>query len=841
MKITLDGHWKVIGFSPDGKTLELDGLVPGCVHTDLLKAGILPDLFWRDNAVQARWVETWNWAYEREFDVPAAAPDATLDFEGLDTYCTVCLNDQVVGRADNMFLSHSFPARGLKKGVNTIRLIFQSPITQTNGLPKRGAAFTAERLYTRRLQCTYSWDWVDRFVTMGCFRSACLHIPESREIADLRMETRAVDSLGAQLYCCVSFSGEATDVFCRLTLDAPDGMQVLSKRRRVVEATMTEWLDVENPRLWWPNGYGEQPLYRLTAQLETEAGEPLDSRSMAVGIRTLRIVQHRDKPGSVSFARCQQIKNGPHVSGKRAFWDRNREDEFSSFTLLVNNVPIFCKGANWVPCEPFPSHESQEKIGRLLEMTRQANANMVRVWGGGLFEQDFFYDECDRLGLLVTQDFLMACGSYPEDDPDFLSQLRLEAEHACRRLRNHPCLAWWSGDNENGMGADEDMVDYGGRRAAMRTIGPVIERLDPNRPFLPSSPYKGRPFGSITCGTTHNTNYLGEWFSYIRQHEMMDYRVYFENYLSRFCAEEPCMGFDRPSSLRRFMTEEDIYGENDSMLRFHTKNNPSEVFREFQIYDYLCAITDKLFGPGACPEDRILKRQYVQYEWIRITMEQYRREKWFSSGLLYWMLNDIWPANGWAVVDYYVRPKAAWYALRRTCARVIATIGKGEGETVRLSVCVDGRAAAAGTARIFLQPFNSPNPLWEKTVDYRVEANSSQVVLEDTPPVAGPDVLLMAEIKGDDYYDRTWLFEHRPQDCHFPDTSPQVIATEESAITLQASQYVHAVELDGDCLFEDNFFSMLPGEKRTIHYQREGDGTIWVRALNSSQPSTIIS
>ena len=506
----------------------------------------------------------------------------------------------------------------------------------------------------------------------------------------------------------------------------------------------------------------------------------------------------------------------------------------------MNGVPIFCKGANWVPCEPFPSQETPEKISRLLEMTKQANANMVRVWGGGLFEQDCFYDECDRLGVLVTQDFLMACGSYPEDDPDFLHQLRLEAEHACRRLRNHACLVWWSGDNENGMGADEDMVNYGGRRAAMRTIAPVIESLDPNRPFLPSSPYKGRPFGSITCGTTHNTNYIGAWFSYIRNHDMKDYRVYFENYLSRFCAEGPVMGFDRPSSLRRNMTEEDIYGEDEGIMRFHTKNNPSGIFREFQIYDYLCAIADKLLGPGACAQDRVLKRQYVQYEWIRITMEQYRREKWFSSGMIYWMLDDIWPANGWAIVDYYVRPKAAWYALRRTCARVIASIGKGDGEVVRLSVCVDGRAPATGKARLFLQPFDSPTPLWVREADYQVEANSSQVVLEVTPPPAGAEAILMAEIAGEDYHDRAWLFESRPQDCRFPGVAPQVVAADESSITLLATQYVHAVELDGDCFFEDNFFSMLPGESRTIRYRREGEGAISLRALNSSQPSTII-
>ena len=205
-------------------------------------------------------------------------------------------------------------------------------------------------------------------------------------------------------------------------------------------------------------------------------------------------------------------------------------------------MPIFCKGANWVPCEPFPSEETPEKIERLLSMAQKAHMNMIRVWGGGIFEQDAFYETCDRLGLMVTQDFLMACGRYPEWSDDFLAHLRMEARHAALRLRSHACLVWWTGDNENGMDGDEDMVDYGGRRSALRAIGPVLEQLDPNRPFLPSSPDGGRPYGSITRGTTHNTNDIGEWFSYIRHHDMQDYRTYFDGYLSRFCAEEPVMG-----------------------------------------------------------------------------------------------------------------------------------------------------------------------------------------------------------------------------------------------------------------------------------------------------------
>lgn len=838
MKISLNGIWRGEGFGSDGKTLTFEGSVPGCVHADLLKNGTLEDPFWRDNAQKCRWIENWNWAYERTFESDEAWTDAWIEFEGLDTYCQVYLNGLEIGRADDMFIPHAFPAKGLRQGTNTLRVVFLSPIAMTNGLPPRSGAFTTERMYTRRLQCTYFWDWVDRFVTMGLYRSVWLRRVEHREVADLRCETRAIDDFGALLNMHVDFLGEGDDAFCHMSLQNPQGETVWSKCRRIVEDGISEMIDVEKPLLWWPNGYGDQPLYRLTVEIE-QGCEKIDARSILVGIRTARIFQKRDLPGTENFEKCLKLKQSPHVSGDNAFWDRNEPEEFSSFVLVVNSTAIFCKGANWVPCEPFPSEETPEKIQQLLHMAKDAHMNMIRVWGGGLFEQDSFYETCDRLGLMVTQDFLMACGSYPEWDDDFLDHLRREAEHAAKRLRSHACLVWWTGDNENGMNGDEDMRDYGGRRSALRAIGPVLERMDPNRPFLPSSPYGGRPYGSITKGTTHNTNYIGEWFSYIRFNDMLNYREYFDGYLSRFCAEEPIMGMPSASSLKRFLSEEDIYGEDESMLRFHTKNNPAEAFREFQIYDYLCAISEKLLGKALCAEDKIMKRQYVQYEWIRITMELYRREKGFSSGLIYWMLNDCWPASGWAIIDYYARPKAAWYGFRRTAAPVVAAIDFANGK-YRLHVCCDGQKAVSGSARLFLQPFDRAEPLREVKTDFHMDANACGVVLEAELPAADAHSLLMAEISGDGFFDRTWFFEVRPQDCAFPGEAPEVVAQTDDSITLRARRYVHAVSLDGEAWFEDNFFSMLPGEERTIHFSREGEGPIVLRALHSADASVIL-
>ena len=838
MKLLLDGVWQGTGFGPEGETFSFEAAVPGCVHTDMLRCGKIPDPYWRDQAQCARWIENWNWSFERTFVVEQVPTAAQLCFEGLDTYCRIYLNGIEIGRAENMFIPHTFPARGLKAGENTLRVVFLSPIAATRGLPERPAAFTAERLYTRRLQCTYSWDWVERFVTMGIYRSAYRFWAEHCVIDDLRCETRVVDDFGALLFCHVEFRHMSDADFCRITLTDPDGNVVFQKRRRIVEDGLSEMIDVPQPQLWWPNGYGDQPLYRLCARVETAEGAVLAERTLNMGIRTVRILQAPDLPGSPEAQKCQALQKGAHVSDKNARWDQNREGDFAGFTLIVNGVKIFCKGANWVPCEPFPSAETPQKIRALLRQLQLAHGNMVRIWGGGLFEQDAFYDACDELGLMVTQDFLMACGHYPEWEDGFLRQLTVEARYAARRLRNHPCLVWWSGDNENAMDADEDMADYHGRRSALRAIGPVLEEMDPNRPFLPSSPYGGRPYGSITRGTTHNTNYMGEKFSYIRFHDMRDYRAYFSEYLSRFCAEEPCMGMPSVCSMRRFLAEDDIFGPDDSMLRFHTKNNPSPEFQEFEVFDYTVAAAEKLLGADKCPEDRVMKLQYIQYEWIRITMELYRRNKWFSSGLIYWMLNDCWPASGCAILDYYARPKAAWYGFRRAAQPVIASIDFTNGQ-YHLYVCNDGRKPCDGVARLFLQPFDKVEPTRELCAEFHVRANESAPVLSAALPATRKGEILLAEIQGPGFRDRAYFFENRPCDCQFPGVPPAVKQVSSDSITLRASAYVHAVSLDGEMVFEDNFFSLLPGETRTIHFSGAGE-EIRMRVLHSAAPDIAI-
>ena len=298
------------------------------------------------------------------------------------------------------------------------------------------------------------------------------------------------------------------------------------------------------------------------------------------------------------------------------------------------------------------------------------------------------------------------------------------------------------------------------------------------------------------------------------------------------------MGMPSASSLRRFMTDEDIFGPDETMMRFHTKNNPSEAFKVFQIYDYIPAIAEKLLGGWKSAGDRLMKLQYIQYEWIRMTMELYRRNKWFSSGMVYWMLNDCWPANGWAIIDYYARPKAAWYGFRRAAQPVIASIDKRDGQ-YHLYVCSDGQAAKRGTARLFIQPFDRDQPRCEVRAEFSVRANESVKVISAELSEAAEGEILLAEIEGEDFRDRTCFFEKRPQDCGFPGELPAVEAVSADSVTLRAGKYVHAVSLDGEAEFDDNFFSLLPGERRTVRISG-AKGSVTMRVLNSDAPECVI-
>ena len=782
MKIDLCGNWNI----QDDTGVSYSGTVPGCVHTDLFTR---EDMFFEKNSEKCRFIEKHDWKYERTFTVKEMHANPVLVFEGLDTYCDIYLNQQKVGTAENMFIPHRFLVDGiLREGENHLTVQFYSPIRMVEGKEDLPGAFTRERMHTRRMQCTYGWDWVDRFVTCGIYRPVYI--------------TVNIDQYSAQIKVVEHFKNYAQGSIVRTEIIAPWGEVLHCREHYCEEDESIFYFDIESPQLWYPRPYGDQPLYTLKVTVQ---GNELREK---FGIRTVKLLQLKDKDKK-DIQKCKQLQKTE--SGD--YYDQN--EEYSGFITIINGVKIFCTGANWVPCEPFPSAETDEKITKILEKAVNAGINMIRVWGGGLFEKQHFYAECDRLGILVTQDFLMACGKYPEEDAAFQEHLKREAEYAAILLRNHPSLVWWTGDNENAIMGDDSMSDYQGRISARKIIAPVLEALDYSREFLFSSPYGGKRYASKTVGTTHNTQFLWWIFRYMDRDDLSDYKEYWKEYTARFIAEEPAMGAICRKSLKEFLSEENI--ESYDMWLAHTKTNPG---LDKELFDIMLAFARKLFGEYSNWEDQYFKLKYMMYEWVRLTLGNARSNLWFNSGIVYWMLNDCWPAAmGWALCDYYNREKAGFYAIKAHGQNITSFVEKVEtGYKLHVTNILDREIACQVRAKVLDLNTNRMQTILEENVILAGEHKEWFLALQ-----LQEQELIISEVTAEGIFQRNWYKEGLPvikpcESVHMNRTA--------DGIEVWSENYVHAVEIEGVEKLSDNYFSLLPGERRVITCSGNADANI---------------
>lgn len=790
-RIDLCGIWKF--YDEAGECRQ--GIVPGCVHTDLFS---MDDMFWEKNSKECQFIENQDWTYVKEFQIDEVRENMELVFEGLDTYCDIYLNDRKLGFVDNMFISHKFSVDGLlRKGENTLKVHFLSPIKAVEGKEPLEGCFTSERLHSRRIQCTYSWDWVERFVTCGIYRPVYIVCHEKMELEHVYVYTDNIDTYSAQIKITEHFCGFESGALVKTEVINPQGEVIRCNDTWCQEEESILYFDIENPELWYPHTYGEQPLYTLRITL----GEQVTYQKF--GIRTVKILQLKDKDENI-IKLCKELQQ----TESGAEGDKN--EEFEGFILLVNGVRIFCTGANWVPCAPFPSAETDEKITKNLELAIQMGINMLRVWGGGLFEKQHLYDECDRLGILVTQDFLMACGSYPETDEIFQEHLRKEAEFAALYLRNHPCLVWWTGDNENAVTGDDTQENYCGRVSARKVIAPVLEKLDYNRRFLFSSPYGGKLYSSKTVGTTHNTNFLWCMFQYFEKEDLSDYREYWKEHLARFIAEEPIMGAVCKNSLDKFIAPQNQ--SSYDMWLHHSKGNPA-LLRE--LFDYMDDFTKGLFGEYQDFEDHYFKMRYLQYEWVRFTMGYARSNLWFNSGVVYWMFNDCWPAfMGWALVDYYLKPKAGYYALKHYAKPMAIYIEKcNQGYQLHVSNIVPQSNKC--TVEVFVLNMDTGKQTKISEEEITVCAES---VVRDFNLTLDKNEILIAKAQTTDGVLRNWYREGAPKLERTHDFKYQFV--DDGVEVWSDTSYIHVIEIERADNISDNYFSLLPGERRKITFDK---------------------
>ncbi len=800
----LDKGWE---FSQAGSNEWMSARVPGTVHQDLLDHGRLPDPFYGMNEQKVQWVEKEDWLYRTVFTVTAdqlKSDAAWLTFEGLDTYADVYLNGSLLLKADNMFVGHKLAVKDvLREGENRLMIRFRSPVEETapqwdtDGFNYPADNDHSEKrmsVYTRKAPYSYGWDWGIRLATSGIWRPVKLtfcngaviddffvrqqEVTEQVAKVDNQLEINNVTSTSKEAQVKVVYAyGEQADTLTRTVVLQP-GKNSLS---------MPAW--IEKPHLWMPNGWGDPALYTFTATVSVD-GKEVASREEAIGLRSIRVVMEDDKDGK-------------------------------SFYFEVNGKPMFAKGSNYIPGDALLPNMTGERYARLFEDIRAANMNMVRVWGGGIYEDDRFYEEADRNGILVWQDFIFACTTYPHD-PTFLKRVSEEAVYNMRRLRNHASLAMWCGNNEIYEGMRywgwkdkyspvvwKEMTE--GYDVLFRQLLPkLVEANDPGRFYMHGSPYEanwGRP-ESWKIADSHN---WGTWYGQ-KPFESLDTEI------PRFMSEYGFQAFPEMKTIRMFASPED-YELESPVMNAHQKASIGNFLIKKTMALYY-KVPEKF-------EDLIYAGLILQGQGMRHGIEAHRRHRPYCMGSLPWQLNDSWPVVSWSSIDYYGNWKAMHYQIRRAFAPVLVDAIK-EGNNLSYYIMSDRLTDEELTLNLELMDFNGKVYRKQK-VDGLLPANTSKLFYQEPveQALAGRDSattfmhMVVKSKKGEVLSDEIYYFAH-PKDQLLPKTPLQWQVKQKKGyceVTVKADKLARDIFIEvpvQGVRFSDNFFDLLPGQKKKV-------------------------
>ncbi|MEU0068175.1 glycoside hydrolase family 2 protein [Streptomyces sp. NPDC006332] len=618
---------------------ELPASVPGCVHTDLLAAGVIPDPLVGQGEREVAWVGRRKWTYETDLAAPDGHEQTDLVFDGLDTVAEVLLDGRLLGRTRNMHRSYRFDVTGLG-GRLSVR--FGSAYAEAEAvrgtLGERPAAYAEPYQYLRKMACSFGWDWGPTLVTAGIWRPVRLERWSTARLARVRPLVTVEDGSGrVELRVDV----ERSRVEARLSVEARVGG--VRARAEIDGTSGTVRVEIPDVRLWWPRGYGEQPLYEVKLTLLHE-GRPLDVWRRRVGFRTVEL-------------------------------DRRPDAHGTGFTFVVNGERLFARGVNWIPDDVFPSRIGPDRYRERLRQAADAGVDLVRVWGGGIYESEDFYDACDELGLLVWQDFPFACAAYPEEQP-LRGEVEAEARENVVRLMPHPSLVLWNGNNENLWG----FRDWGwearlagdswGEGYYLGLLPRVVAELDPTRPYAAGSPWSGS-WEHHPNDPAHGTHHSWEVWN---REDYADYRAS----VPRFVAE---FGWQAPpayATLRRALPGEELAPDSPGMLH-HQKADDGNGKLERGLARHF-----------ALPEGDFDRWHYLtqinQARAVAAGIEHWRAHWPVCAGTVVWQLNDCWPVTSWAAIDGDGREKPLYHELRRLYADRLLTLQVREGGLVSAAV-----------------------------------------------------------------------------------------------------------------------------------------------------------
>lgn len=798
----LNQNWK---FHQIGKTDWHNAKVPGCVHTDLLNNSLIPNPFYRTNEKDLQWIDKADWEYETTFNVEGVLlkeESIELIFKGLDTYADVFVNDQKILSSNNMFREWNIDGKSiLKQGENKLRILFHSPIKRD--LPKLeklgynlpavndqsengGLGDQRISIFARKAPYHYGWDWGPRFVTSGIWRPIYLKAWSSFAIQSIQiLQTSLTENLAnliAHLEVISSIDGLAT-----LEIKSEDE-NFVSKKIKLTKGLnkISASFQIEKPNLWWPNGLGEQYLYNFTASVKSQ-DKSSDEISQKFGLRTIRVVQEDDSIGR-------------------------------SFYFKVNGIPVFMKGANYIPSDNFLNRVTPAEYEKIIRSAVDANMNMLRVWGGGIYENDFFYDLCDKYGILLWHDFMFACSMYPGDE-EFLDNVRQEAIDNVKRLRNHPSIALWCGNNEmedawaywgwkqlyNDKQKDEIYNSY--KEIFFNILPSVVKEYDGTRFYWPSSP--SSEFGKPSRQESGDLHYWGVWHG----------KEPFENFqdkIGRFVSEYGFQSFPELKTVQSYTTPEDWDIESEVMAA-HQRSGIGNL----RIRDYL----NMYYKSPKDFTSFLYVGQVLQAYGIKQAIEAHRRAMPVCMGTLFWQIDDCWPVASWSSMDYYKRWKAMHYIAKKAYEPlIISPILKDD--LIHFTVVNDYFDKLE--LELFIEVYDfTGNQVYTKPFEISIDANLSKEVLAiNKKELIGnydeSKLVLTAQLRTQDKIAaENLLYFKQPKELSLekPEIKLNIDETDSGySIELTTNKLAKDVYLsvDEEGFFSDNYFDLLPGMSKTI-------------------------
>jgi beta-mannosidase len=750
--------------------------VPGCVHTDLMAAGLIPDPFLDDNETRLAWIGHTDWTYETTFEwTPDDGDRVDLVCAGLDTIASLSLNGVHLGQTRNMHREYRFPVTGaLRTGRNTLAIRFDSAIrharAEADRLGPRPCAYDEPFNFIRKMACNFGWDWGPKLVTAGIWRPIGLHAWSVARLATVRPLVTVEEATGqVEVHVELERAAEAPVV-----VKATVGGVVAQGTVPSGQTSAVVQLRVPAPQLWWPRGYGDQPRYPLTVQLSTEDGRELDRWERSVGFRTVRLDTTPDEYGT-------------------------------PYTLIVNDVPVFVRGVNWIPDDTFPSRITRDRLETRLGQAAEANVNLLRIWGGGRYESEDFYEVADELGLMVGQDFLFACAAYPEEAP-YPAEIEAEARYQVVRLAPYPSLVSWTGNNENIWGYHD--WDWQ-RPLAGRSWGAayyfdllprIVAELDPTRPYWPGSPYSGRP-DLHPNDPAHGTMHIWTVWN-------ADDYVHYRDFAPRFVAEFGYQGPAAYTTLRRAISDVPLTADSPGMAQHQKADDGAGKLarglaahlpepRDFDDWHYLTSVN--------------------QARAVQLGVEHFRSLRGRCMGAIVWQLNDCWPVTSWSAIDSSGVRKPLWYALRRMFADTLLTI-QPSPDGLRLAVVNDGLSRLTGQVQVARVSLDG-QPRAKTVVELDVAPSQAQwFALPDD--VATPDDPNRELIVVDSPIGRAWWFFAEDRDIAYPradfysrvDTVADGLRVTVTARTILRDLTLFPDRLDAQATVDDALVTLLPGE-----------------------------